>query len=98
MLTRALLAGLVVAATMVASPSFAQIPEAPGNAGPGPRDEHPGHSGGALAPVVVPTESEGSAPEIIDLMKRSRANAEGTKSGVKPKRSPEPRRRATPVH
>ena len=82
-------------------PSAAQIPAAPGNQGAAPRDEHPGHSKGGLAPVVVPTESEPTAPEIIDLMKRSRANAEGT-SGPKnavasPKPTPKPKSHKKPA-
>ena len=72
----------------VAAPSMAQIPEAPGTSAVAPRDEQPGHVGGGLPPAVVPTESDASAPEIIDLMKRSRANAEGTVAPVKPKRPP----------
>jgi hypothetical protein len=84
-----------LAALLIAAPCFAQIPEAPGNAG-SPRDEHPGHSAGGLNPAVVPTEPEASPPEIVDLMKRSRANAEATKSSGKAKRSPEPKRKATP--
>jgi len=88
---------ITVAVLLAAMPSAAQIPEAPGNTGPGPRDEHPGHSSGVLEPAVVPTEGEASAPEIVDLMKRSRANAEATKSSAAAKRSPEPRRRSTPL-
>ena len=86
----------VTVALLVTSPSVAQIPEAPGNEASAPRDEHPGHSSGGLSPAIVPTEREASPPEIVDLMKRSRANAEATKASVKPKSGAEPLTKATP--
>ena len=82
-----------IGVALVASWSAAQIPEAPGSA---PRDENPGRSSGGLAPAVVPTEPEASAPEIVDLVKRSRANAEATKTGVNAKNGREPSKKPTP--
>ena len=84
-------------AVLGAAVGFAQIPEAPGNESSAPRDEHPGHSSGGLEPAVVPTEREATPPEIVDLMNRSRANAEATKTGLKSKRGNAPKRRATPA-
>jgi hypothetical protein len=84
-----------IGVALVASWSAAQIPEAPGNA---PRDENPGRSSGGLAPAVVPTEPEASAPEIVDLVKRSRANAEATKTGVNAKNGREPSKKPTPAN
>jgi hypothetical protein len=82
-----------IGVALVASWSAAQIPEAPGNA---PRDENPGRSSGGFAPAVVPTEREASPPEIVDLVTRSRANAEATKTSTKAKNGTEPSKKPVP--
>jgi hypothetical protein len=84
---------LSIGVALVASWSAAQIPDAPGTA---PRDENPGRSSSGLAPAVVPTEREPSPPEIVDLVKRSRANAEATKTSAKTKNRTEPSKKPTP--
>jgi hypothetical protein len=85
-----------VVVALLASPGTAQIPEAPGSGVSGPRDENPGHSSGGLDPVIVPTEREASPPEIVELMNRSRANAEATKASGKAKNASQPLQKPTP--
>lgn len=87
---------VATAVTLLASLCAAQIPEAPGNEASAPRDEHPGHSSGGLDPAIIPTEREASPPEIVDLMKRSRANAEATKTSGKAKSETRPLEKPTP--